>query len=422
VTVVSGLGGARIAIVNWRDPWHPQAGGAERYAWEMARGFAARGAAVRFVTARAPGQSRRERRDGIGIVRLGGRFTVYPLVLGWMFWHRRSVDFVLDCQNGIPFFTPLVLPGRVPVVCVMHHVHTAQFGVHFPAWMAWAGRVLEGPLSRLAYRRHACVAVSPSTVDAMRDRLRWTGGIYLIPNGTPAPRPAAQPGSAAMTTDLVWVGRLVAHKRAELILPVAERGFTIDVIGRGPAALPASGKRVHLHGFLPELQKQAIVARSLLHLNTSQGEGWGLCVLEAAALGVPTVAYDVEGLRDAVRDGQTGWLVRDGEQLADVVERAAKELADPARREQVAAACRDWAAQLGWDRSTARMSELVAACVRRGTSQGTRAGAWIVSRGTGGEVVAEGPVLDELVLAGGEVLRPATSVERLLGKVAAGAP
>ena len=35
----------------------------------------------------------------------------------------------------------------------------------------------------------------------------------------------------------------------------------------------------------------------------------GDAVAEAAALGVPTVAYDVEGLRDAVRDGQTGWLV-----------------------------------------------------------------------------------------------------------------
>src|SRR5216683_4090798 len=80
--VPSDLSGARIALANWRDPWHPQAGGAERYAWEMARELAARGAVVRFVTARAAGQARGERRDGIEIVRLGGRFTVYPLVLG----------------------------------------------------------------------------------------------------------------------------------------------------------------------------------------------------------------------------------------------------------------------------------------------------------------------------------------------------
>jgi glycosyltransferase involved in cell wall biosynthesis len=421
---VTDLRGTRVAVANWRDPWHPQAGGAERYAWEMARGLAARGAEVCFVTARAPGQSRRDRRDGIRIVRLGGRFTVYPRVLLWLAAHRRSFDIVLDCQNGIPFFTPLVLPRRVPVLCVMHHVHTAQFGVHFPAWMAWAGRLLEGPAARLAYRRQACVAVSPSTIAAMRERLRWTGPIYLVPNGSPRIEP---PTSASrQPSRLVWVGRLVAHKRAELILPVAERGFAIDVIGRGPAgaalsdaigSAPGLAEAVRLHGFLADRDKRDIVSGSLLHLNTSQGEGWGLCVLEAAALGVPTVAYDVEGLRDAVRDGETGWLVKDGEQLADVVERAAKELADQDRREQVAARCRDWAARLSWDRSTARMAELVGACVRAGTARGTMDSAWVVSPGGGDEVVAEGPVLDALIASGGKILRPATTAERLLGEV-----
>jgi glycosyltransferase involved in cell wall biosynthesis len=421
---VTDLRGTRVAVANWRDPWHPQAGGAERYAWEMAHGLAVRGAKVTFLTARAPGQARTEERDGITIVRRGGRFTVYPRILRWLAAHRRSFDAVLDCQNGIPFFTPLVLPRRVPVLCVMHHVHTAQFGVHFPAWMAWAGRLLEGPAARLAYRRQACVAVSPSTVAAMRDRLRWTGHIYLIPNGSPAPAPPL-PG-ARPPSRLVWVGRLVAHKRAELILPVAERGFAIDVIGRGPAGDALSdaigsarglAEAVRLHGFLADRDKRDVVSGSLLHLNTSQGEGWGLCVLEAAALGVPTVAYDVEGLRDAVRDGETGWLVRDGEQLADVVERAASELADQDRREQIAARCRDWAARLSWDRSTARMAELVGACVRAGTARGTMDSAWVVSASGGGEVVAEGPVLDALIASGGKILRPATTAERLLGEV-----
>jgi glycosyltransferase involved in cell wall biosynthesis len=416
--------GLRIAIVNWRDPWHPQAGGAERYAWEMGSALAARGAAVSYLTARAPGQARREQRDGIAIVRLGGRFTVYPMVLGWLLAHRRSFDAVLDCQNGIPFFTPLVLPPRVPVLCVMHHVHTAQFGVHFGRWMATVGRLLEGPAARIVYRRHACVAVSPSTVAAMRDRLGWTGDIYLIPNG--APPVSTEPPGDATPTNITWVGRLVAHKRAELILPVAERarnhGLTIDVIGRGPAeqalagAVAASGLggTVRLRGFLPEAEKQSAVAGSLLHLNTSQGEGWGLCVVEAAAAGVPTVAYDVDGLRDAVRDGQTGWLVRDGEELADVVDRAVKELADPARRAAVAQACRQWAAQLGWEASTARMAELITAAVEAGTSRARRQGTWIVSRGAG-EVLAEGPVLDALIAAGATPLRPATPLERLTG-------
>ena len=59
---------------------------------------------------------------------------------------------------------------------------------------------------------------------------------------------------------------------------------------------------VRLHGYLTEEDKQAIVGESLLHLNTSQGEGWGLCVLEAAALGVPTVAFDTDGLVELLLD------------------------------------------------------------------------------------------------------------------------
>jgi glycosyltransferase involved in cell wall biosynthesis len=298
-------------------------------------------------------------------------------------------------------------------------------------------------VARLAYRRHACVAISPSTVSAMRERLRWAGDIYLVPPGAPAPGTASAPVSpgaplgpgAAGGGSLTWVGRLVAHKRAELVLPVAQRlagsGLTIDVVGRGPAAqsladgVAACGLAgtVRLRGFLPEAQKQAVVAGSLLHLSTSQGEGWGLCVLEAAALGVPTVAYDVDGLRDAVRDGRTGWLVRAGETIEDVTERAVKELADPARRSAMAAACRRWAAQLSWERSAEQMAALIKASLLNATSRGSRSGAWIVSgagRNDPRGVLAEGPVLDILLRAHptGLALRPATPLERLLGRSA----
>src|SRR5215472_17076536 len=283
------VAGLRVAVVNWRDPWHPSAGGAEQYAWQMAVGLLARGARVRYLTARAPGQSRRECRDGVEIIRTGSRLSVYPLALGWLAGHRRSFDAVIDCQNGIPFFTPWVLPRRVPVLCVMHHVHDAQFGVHFSPVMAAIGRFLEGTMDRRTYRRHACVAVSQSTVTAMRERLRWTGPIHVVPNGLtadcfdgPGPERQEEP------TVLSWVGRLVAHKRVERVLDVAERlreRAIVEVIGRGPAAIPLAAEisargladQIRLRGFLPEEEKRAAVAGSLLHLNTSQGEGWGLC-------------------------------------------------------------------------------------------------------------------------------------------------
>ena len=366
------LRGRRLAIVTWRDPWHPEAGGSEQYAWEMARGLTRRGARMSYLTARAPGQAALDRRDGIDIIRRGGRLTVYPLVLAWMARHRRSFDAVLDCQNGIPFFTPLVLPRKVPVLCIVHHVHDEQFGVHFPAPVAAVGRLLEGPVARWCYRRHQCVTASQSTLAAMRTRLAWTGPIYLVPYGLSAgtageAAPAGEPTGIVLT----WVGRLVAHKRADRVLDIASRlaasDVTIEVIGSGPELAPLAdkvaarglGERVILRGYLPEEDKRRAVAASWLHLNTSQGEGWGLCVVEAAALGVPTVAYDVDGLRDSVRDGQTGWLVKAGERIEDVTERALKELADPARRAEMAAACRSWAGHFDWDTSAAQMATLI---------------------------------------------------------------
>jgi glycosyltransferase involved in cell wall biosynthesis len=317
----------------------------------------------------------------VEFVRLGGRFTVYPLVLLWMLGFRlgrRRFDAVVDCQNGIPFFTPWVVPRRVPVFCVIHHVHDAQFGLYFPGWLAWVGQVLEGPVSRWTYRRHAVVVVSPSTERAVRERLGWTGPTHVVPNGTVVAEPDGAVSEPAGDPDLVCVTRLVPHKRLPLLLDLAgalretHPGLRLHIVGDGPeagaltAGIRARGleKVVIAHGYVPENVKAALVARADLHLSTSQGEGWGLSVIEAAALGVPTVAHDVDGLRDAVRDGATGWLVREGDDQADVVRRALKDLGDRTERDRVATECQRWAAEFDWARTTARMRGLITSAVR----------------------------------------------------------
>ena len=374
----------RLAVVNWRDPWHPAAGGAERYAWELARRSAGEGTRVHYVTCRAPGQARRERVEDVEFVRLGGKFTVYPLVLLWMLVNRRRFDAVIDCQNGIPFFTPWALPRRVPVFCVIHHVHDAQFGLYFPKWLARLGQVLEGPVSRWTYRRHAFVVVSPSTLRAVRERLGWTGPAHVVHNGSSVAEPDGVVPEPAGKPDLVCVTRLVPHKRLDLLLDLAQSlagsrpGLKLHIVGDGPeapalkAAIGARGLDgvVIAHGYVPENVKAALVARADLHLSTSQGEGWGLSVIEAAALGVPTVAHDVDGLRDAVRDGVTGWLVPHGDDQAGVVERALEELDDPTRRDQVATECQRWAAEFDWARTADRMRDLIGAAVRGAAVRG----------------------------------------------------
>ena len=56
--------------------------------------------------------------------------------------------------------------------------------------------------------------------------------------------------------------------------------------------------------------------RARVLVQPSRKEGWGLTVLEANACGTPVVATDVPGLRDAVRDGETGLLVASGDPAA----------------------------------------------------------------------------------------------------------
>ncbi|MDG4835694.1 glycosyltransferase family 4 protein [Micromonospora sp. WMMD967] len=356
--------GRRIAVLNWKDPWHPDAGGAEVYAWQVARDLVTAGAQVTFLTARPRGQRGDEVRDGIRIVRVGGRWSIYPRVLGWLSRRRRQFDAVLDCQNGIPFFSPAVLPASVPVVCVIHHVHDRQFRLYFGPLVGRFGAWLEGPVARRVYRRCVTLAVSPSTAAAVRDRLGWAGPVVVVPNGADADQPPR--GSRDEHPRLVCVGRVTRHKRVDLVLDAVDRlrserpELRLDIVGGGPDVetirrqVDERGLNdvVTVHGHLPSAERDALLAAAWLHVSGSWGEGWGLVVVEAAAAGLPTVAFDVDGLRDAVRPGRTGWLVTEGEHpardLAAGLDLALDSVASPAEADRMANECRQWSAAFRW--------------------------------------------------------------------------
>lgn len=405
------LDGTRVAMINWRDPWQAAAGGAEEYAWRMCQHLIGRGAHVTFLTSREPGQSRTETVRGVTLRRMGGRFTVYMWVLLWLLLHRRRFDIALDCMNGIPFFSRLVLPSRTHVVSVVHHVHDLQFCAYFSRPVAWLGRFIEGPVASWVYRCCPTVTVSNSSRQAMRDKLGWRAPISVIHNGAP-PVPTPEPETVGLQTPtvpsvptvptvpsvpsvptvpsarpepeelgspaLVSLGRLVVQKRVTRLVDVVADlqqdwpELRAHIVGRGPQREPLTQRthelglsgRIVLHGFVPQQVRDDLLARAHLHVTAAEFEGWGLTVLEAAALGVPTVAYDVDGLRDSVRDRVTGWLVRDGQSLSQVVDAALRELADPRRAAEISRACQQWAASFTWERSGREMTWLLAGLSR----------------------------------------------------------
>jgi glycosyltransferase involved in cell wall biosynthesis len=77
----------------------------------------------------------------------------------------------------------------------------------------------------------------------------------------------------------------------------------------------------------------------------SYREGFGNVVIEAGALGVPTVGTRIDGLRDAVVDGVTGLLVPP-KNVAALAIALASLLKDDAKRKQMGKAARERARNL----------------------------------------------------------------------------
>jgi phosphatidylinositol alpha-1,6-mannosyltransferase len=88
-------------------------------------------------------------------------------------------------------------------------------------------------------------------------------------------------------------------------------------------------------------------------------EGWGNVFIEAAACGKPVVVGDSGGAPDAVRDGETGYLV-DGRDTAAVAARLVTLLRDPDLRARMGAAGRAWVeAEWRWDVLAGRLRHLL---------------------------------------------------------------
>jgi phosphatidylinositol alpha-1,6-mannosyltransferase len=88
-------------------------------------------------------------------------------------------------------------------------------------------------------------------------------------------------------------------------------------------------------------------------------EGLGIVYLEASATGLPVVSGDSGGAPDAVREGETGFIVGGRDQDA-LVARVSRLLTDPALRDAMGRAGREWVVDAwGWERSAERLRLLL---------------------------------------------------------------
>lgn len=254
-----------------------------------------------------------------------------------------------------------------PAVAVAHGLDVTYGPVCYQkGWLGWSLRNLDAVIAVSRHTGRECLARGVKA-----DRL------FTIPNGVAVPM--TPPDSAGAR-----LGRLVAEKRkgrkilltvgrlrkrkgvrwfVEAVMPRLPADCIYVVAGNGPereqilAATQRGGlsSRVNLLGTVSEEEKAFLFTQAELFIQPNipvpgDVEGFGIGVLEAAASGLPVVASDLEGLRDAIQEGENGLRVPplNAEQFAD---RITGLLRDEAARRRLGEKARRYTLErYGWDR------------------------------------------------------------------------
>ena len=130
---------------------------------------------------------------------------------------------------------------------------------------------------------------------------------------------------------MTYLGRITKYKSIDHLIEafkiVKQRvpEARLMIVGEGPYRKKlmemAKGLEVEFTGFVSEEEKVEILNKSWVVVNPSVKEGWGLTVIEANACGTPVIAANSPGLKDSVKDGETGILYPYGNisKLAEII-------------------------------------------------------------------------------------------------------
>ncbi len=237
----------------------------------------------------------------------------------------------------------------------------------------WTGDLARAVMQEVGVRQLPPVADFPLGTDPVQ---------FAPGHATDAVRARLGVGAAPY---LLTVARLVPHKgqdvalRALAALGAEFPGLRYVIVGDGPdeARLRALAQtlgvadRVVFAGPMRDDLLPAVHAGAAVYVGLSRllppinVEGFGISFVEAAASGVPSVAGDSGGVRSAVLDGETGFVVPP-EDDAMAARAIARLLRDDALRRQMGEAARRAALQrFNWDRVVRDTIDFATDCVQR---------------------------------------------------------
>ncbi len=207
--------------------------------------------------------------------------------------------------------------ARVPS---LHTAHAWSFSDGIP----WSRKSFAIPTEALIGRittRFIVVSEADREV-AARFHVTRPAQVRVIHNGVRDVPQRAAP-DAPGRVDLTMVARMATPKDHALLLRALvgiEGDFCLQFVGDGPdrAAIEALAGELGVAGRIAFLGKRLdvadVLAASHVGVLISKQEGFPLVVLEAMRAGLPVLASDVGGIREAVEDQHTGLLVARGDE------------------------------------------------------------------------------------------------------------
>jgi glycosyltransferase involved in cell wall biosynthesis len=216
------------------------------------------------------------------------------------------------------------------------------------------------------YRKLPFIAVSESTANELKHSGIPDDKIKIIYNGIR--REVFYPDESVHRSDaptIVYLGRIKAYKRVDVLIramhAIRERvpGARLVIIGSGDGIKPLreladslslTGEAIHFAGFVTEEQKVKYLRESWIAVNTSPKEGWGIVGMEAQACGTPVMVSDAPGLRESIRDGETGFLFPFGD-VSALTEKVTTLLTSPELRMKMGRSAAEWAHRFTWEKA-----------------------------------------------------------------------
>lgn len=281
-------------------------------------------------------------------------------------------DFDVLEADHIPFFQVLVLRlittiKRKPLIVTWHEVWGREYWRQYLGPLGLALWLIEELAMRAA---NHIIAASPQTAERLRKSIGTACPITEVPNGIDLEEVAgAHPDPEA--SDVVVVGRLISHKRVDMLLDAIAKlraeglELTCRVIGNGPEqeALHDAAKRLGIddlvefrHDVTEQKDVYGMLKAAKVCVFPSSREGFGIAVLEALACGMPVITTSATDnmARHLVARSARGVVCGDTmTALADAI--CAVVTSDNAGLGQP----ESWLSEYSWDATAARVCQVL---------------------------------------------------------------